>query len=37
MTAQERIATEIDEDADYTCEDLYDDARVEAVEGEEGK
>lgn len=37
MTQQDKIAAEIDEDADYTCDDLYDTDRVEPVEQEEAK
>ena len=34
MTQQDKIATEIDEDADYTCDDLYDTDRMEAVDAD---
>ena len=37
MTQQDKIANDIDEDADYSCEELYDDDRMEAADAEEGK
>lgn len=37
MTQQDKIANEIDDEAELTCDDLYDDDRVEAVEEEGAK
>ena len=37
MTQQDKIANEFNEEAELTCEELYDDDRVEAVEEEGDK